>query len=801
MKGKKLIKVLFSITILGGIVSCGSSNDDSPSSTDSIISSNNQSTGSIEDSSILSDSINENISEESKITESSIKESVDEHEKEIASYKDLAIKKLDEIVKPYIESIENVDLKSSVANYYQKEMKYLMEINDLNDAKDSLDKVIQDTKDFINNSIIPLAISKINEIINPLIDKITYDKLQISVKSFYDKEIEKISSIESIEDINTIYNEIIDDTKQFIKDEGERMLVELKNQAVEKLNPYVNELINKIPYEKLKDDTQKFYENEKKKIEAIEEIDDIDACVEEIKMDLERYALNETKKMAVSKLDEVINSGIDKLPNEELANDLRNFSKKEIVKLNSSSTIDELSENLEIVLQETQEHIKKLLTACLKDYYAKLTQIETTTAYDYLPLAMQPSYSKNIVDSTNVTYDFTSFINVSDLFQAGYGEQWQMVIDNINQSVAMAKVFNVVQTALSSAGNAIDIYLQNSPSNDIDYAFTGDDYSARITFTNMILSIDFRIKNEVTIPVAGIVKPIIRMEYDILNESKGMFIDLGDAYKVKYVISKNSYEMCSHYGVTIAGNTGSRSTCLVINEQDDSNVVGSIYEFTTLNGQDKIKACANFYIKDGYVSVVGNKSSGMIGFDGYICELYLANEGRLLGYEVREEITMSGVTGTYNTLWFNIWDIQGIDSIKITDKSDKNTSGKSVVDTYLNDSQELLVPTYNTKFKVKTSRKYDVEYRKRYYYTYDLENDKYVCNEVSIPMFFIQEGDNFTSFEKDVKNDNNIDLSVKLNQQYLNKILDDYDKLIDIFIENKEQISSEYIDNYLKQFE
>ncbi len=68
-------------------------------------------------------------------------------------------------------------------------------------------------------------------------------------------------------------------------------------------------------------------------------------------------------------------------------------------------------------------------------------------------------------------------------------------------------------------------------------------------------------------------------------------------------------------------------------------------------------------------------------------------------------------------------------------------------------------------------------------------------------MMFIQEGDNFNSFETDIKNDNKLDASVQLSKIYLNKILDDYDTLIDIFIQNKDNMSSEMIISYLEQYE
>ena len=68
-------------------------------------------------------------------------------------------------------------------------------------------------------------------------------------------------------------------------------------------------------------------------------------------------------------------------------------------------------------------------------------------------------------------------------------------------------------------------------------------------------------------------------------------------------------------------------------------------------------------------------------------------------------------------------------------------------------------------------------------------------------MMFIQEGDNFNSFETDIKNDNKLDASVQLSKVYLNKILNDHDTLIDIFIQNKDNMSSEMIISYLEQYE
>lgn len=779
MKKKKIIALLMGLAIVGTLTACGgggSTPSTNPGTTNPPVTqpSDNPSTGS---------------------------GSTNDETIELASYKSAAISKLDEIVNPVIEKIPDEDLKTAIKNYYDTEKQYVNGINDLETAKLAANKVVDDTKTFAKDTLKPLAIQKLNGVINPLIEKITYEELKNSVQSFYDTEMAKIDATETLAEVSDTFKEILDDTKTFISTETEKVIIALKNKALEELDPYVAALIAKIPYDTLKIDTQALYNEEKKKLEAVDTIEGFEPCVKEIRDDLEEYALIETKKIAVTKLQEVVDAGIAKIPNPEFKEDLTEFSKTEIAKLNAVTAIEDVPTTLTTVITETEAHIQGLLVNTVKEYVARLTAVETATAYDYLPTAMNPSYSSNVVNASSINYDFTSFTNVSTINQAGYGEQWQMVVENINQSVAMAKVFNVAQTALSSAGNAVDIYITNSYAEEMSHTFSESGYSGKFEFKDAKLVFNITLTDSVTVPGFGSVKPVIKMEYDLTKEAKGMFISLGDSYKVKYVITENGYEMATTYGLTIAGKAASRSSYLSI-VKSNGKTTGHIYEYTTYEGSDKIKACADFYVENGYVSVVGNKSSGMTGFDGYINELYSANEGRLLGYEVREELTIAGVTGTYNTLWFNLWDIQGINSVKVTDKTDSNKSGKSTVDVYLNGSSKMLSPTYNTKPIIgKTSRKYDIEYRTRYYYTYDAENDMYVANAVQVPMMFIQEGDNYNSFSADMLSDNGITASVSLSSNHLNKILDDYDTLIDVFITNKDAMSSEAIIAYLEQYE
>lgn len=99
---------------------------------------------------------------------------------------------------------------------------------------------------------------------------------------------------------------------------------------------------------------------------------------------------------------------------------------------------------------------------------------------------------------------------------------------------------------------------------------------------------------------------------------------------------------------------------------------------------------------------------------------------------------------------------------------------------------------------VNTSRRYDVEMRKQYFYDTDLNEF-----ETKIPMMFIQDdGDksgetNYSTFESDILSKNGIAASVTLASKYLTKIREDYASLIDVFISHKELVTGEVIQAFI----
>ena len=437
----------------------------------------------------------------------------------------------------------------------------------------------------------------------------------------------------------------------------------------------------------------------------------------------------------------------------------------------------------------------------IKTYFQSLLSAVDQDPYGYIPETMRPSNSGNHVNAAQVTYDFNNFTNVSSIKYGGYGEQWHMVIENIEESEKFYSILTLCETAINASVILFNNYLDNNPSGTASHSLNETEYTAKLDFSDGFLTYSFKYKTNLTIPFFGEVLPQIDMTYNLVTFEKAVRIQLTENNAMKYVVKDDSYIFALQYGIEAVN----RKAFFSIVRSSNEKVEGHIYEFVQFKDKDLVPSCADFYIDENYTSCVGNKASGMIGFSGYINELYKTDEAKLLGYEVRETFEKWGFEGTYNTLFFNLNNISGINNIKAV-KNDNSTFGLGANNNhniYLNNSSLIFEPTYNSKtvlfVKVQTSRKYDIELRKQYFYGYN--GDNLVSYETSIPMMFIQadndEDTNFTDFPSDILSKSGISANVTLANTYLSKIQSDYATLVDIFIENLDVVTGGTIESYI----
>ena len=399
----------------------------------------------------------------------------------------------------------------------------------------------------------------------------------------------------------------------------------------------------------------------------------------------------------------------------------------------------------------------------------------TVSPYSYIPESMLPGANALKAGAVTDASAYNSFVNVSSIPGGGHGEQWRMVLDNL----AEAQLFyNVLSTADGITSTAIAIfnnYFDSVPSNTASYSFETGIYNVTIDFDgeDLYYVLDFT----ANIASLGEQSAQIAMYMDVDSGEKTVRIQLGEANAISYVVADDYYEFAIKY-------LGIRRAYLKLNKTADGKVSGSICEYLTVSSIE-LRSAAEFYADGNYVSVVGNKASGMVGFTGHICELYNASSGKMIGYEVKE--TLSSIT--YNTIWLDLNQISGINSIKYV----KGEAGASN-SVYLNGLSDKFEAKKVGGFSLNSlSRRYDIELRTQYHYYYDAASEEYCVVAVEVPMLFLQQ-EYLSSFTDDVEDKNDdLDLSVSASSIDILKLVSDYEVMIPAFIEKADFITVDII--------
>ena len=434
-------------------------------------------------------------------------------------------------------------------------------------------------------------------------------------------------------------------------------------------------------------------------------------------------------------------------------------------------------------------------TVNIKALLSSLISARNYSPYSYIPDTMRNTYEDNHVTRSAVTYDFNNTTNISSVKYGGFGEQWNMVMENIDESQRFYSVLTGADTLINASVVLFNNYLDENPSDTADHELNETNYTAKIDYHNKLLKYSLRYKTGFNIPFFGEVTPQIDMSYSLTSGVKAVRIQLTENNALKYEVTENSYVFGIEYGVTAV----SRKAYFTLDRDEDSgDVEGHIYEYVQYKDKDLVPACADFYIKGNYASVVGNKASGIIGFNDYIDELYNVNTGKLLAYKIKESKTISALSVEFNTYWFNMNNITGINSIKYIDNDHKVED--SDVGFYVNGSATKFAPKlYGGLSKKTASRRFDIEFRKQYFYA--VEEEQLVELETEVPMMFVQE-EKLSEFADDVASTNTgLSVSLNLATTYLNRLDQDYEDLIQTFIGNKGMYDTSYIAEYIGQAE
>ena len=414
-------------------------------------------------------------------------------------------------------------------------------------------------------------------------------------------------------------------------------------------------------------------------------------------------------------------------------------------------------------------------------YLTDLLNSHSLDPYSYIPDTMLPTHTAHRIPSA-VAPDYINGVSVGALPSGGFGEQWQMVLDNLAQSTLFFNALAVVDGLTTTSVSAFNNYIDQNPGDTAHHSFMSGIYSVTIDFDGdtILYVLDYT----ATFPVIGEQTAQIYMEMDIASKEKTVRIQLGNPNALTYTIKNDSYEFAIKY-------LGVRRAFFSIERDENGTVTGHISEHLVVKGVG-IHSAADFYISDDYVSVVGSKADGMLGATGYIDEVYNTQTGRLLGYEVKETFLN---LYTFNKLWFPLDAIDGINAIRYKEAVDKEEPLKDELAAFfVNGSSTPWAYTKVGTFN--PSRRYDIEFRTQYFYVYNAEEDTYTAVAMLIPMLFVQE-DHMDTLSADIEKENGINVTLTAKEDDVEKIQSDYATLVDIFVENKDIYTEDAIIAYI----
>lgn len=276
----------------------------------------------------------------------------------VEEYKKAAYKQLDDTINPIISIIKDEDLKTLFQTFYTNEILYIDSITDLNKAKKLPEKINDDINVFLVTKVKPLIITKLNSFVNPIITTIKNEEIKASLKTFYSEEMTKLQNINDLEDFITTYNEIYEDTTDYINDV---VLSSLKKEYLEEMDLYASQFIDKIPDEELKTQVQALYNTEKEKIKNAETIDDLNLSINGIMDDLEDYTLDELKEKAISEIENIVDNAVSKITDNTLKTAIEKFADEQIDKIEAIESFEEFSSTIDDIIEDTKDFIAEII--------------------------------------------------------------------------------------------------------------------------------------------------------------------------------------------------------------------------------------------------------------------------------------------------------------------------------------------------------------------------------------------------------------------------------------------------------
>lgn len=372
--------------------------------------------------------------------------------------------------------------------------------------------------------------------------------------------------------------------------------------------------------------------------------------------------------------------------------------------------------------------------------------------------------------------DYSDFVNTSNLPKFGAGKQLNVVYGLLLKTESALKYVNTVYASMNTVKALYTEFIAQNPDDYNNFSST----VAGISFTIATTETNYSITASI-----GSVQVVIRS--NLAEEAYETAIKLNSTTSIKCRVSNDS--------MTVAMDVLDSSSVLVEFVKTSEGAVGYLYEYLGALGVE-LKTSAIIEIDENYTTVIGTKGDFIPTSDGRNCEIYDNQTGSLVGTKVKEAVNEK----VYNTYWIPLYNLLGVNSIKKLDQM----NGTNPDTIYINSAtQDTLHTTLVGGFGSDMfSRRYDIEFKTLYFYTYNEEEDSFNEVAMEVPMLFIQ-AEHLDTFESDFENKNGAYLgssgvSLNVGSADLAKIDYAYTTLLGIFDTVSEKITHQAIIDFCK---
>lgn len=387
--------------------------------------------------------------------------------------------------------------------------------------------------------------------------------------------------------------------------------------------------------------------------------------------------------------------------------------------------------------------------------------------------------------------DYSDFVNVSNIPLTGMGKQLNVVYTLLARTQAILKYVNTVYGAMNTITNLYQAYLDNDPDDPNSFEGNAGPFS---------FSLDIGDDNLLYAAVA----PVEITVFSLADGSYGAKIKVNSTTYLKYTVTENSL-------VVAMDVLDSVSTLVEFSRNPETGITaGVVYEYITIGETQVTATSALVRVEEDYTVVIGTKGDFIPTSVARNCEVYDNASGQLVGTKVREEVDVAVFGPTlFNTYWFPLYDLEGIDSIKKLDKMNGTNADTIWINGFGGEEETIhttlmaagLFDRLGTTAQA-ASRRYDVEFKTMYFFVFNEDTEEYESVTCEIPMLFIQE-EAYEVFDANFEKANEAYLDrdgVSLAVTAEDKAAIDfgYNVLLPIYDELKEAITHEHIINYCK---